>query len=142
VAILRDVLRRVKEVHPFFMIAYAFMPDHLHLLLRLGESTHVIRLMQSLQRHFTLAYKDTHGIKEPLRLWQHGFYDHRIRDDDDLIKHLNYIHYNPVKHGLTRDALQWPHTSLPDYVQRGWSDAFWDEDELARWDQEGFAPGE
>ncbi len=125
VTLLRATMRRVKVLHPFAMRAYAFMPEHLHLLLFVPENSNISAVMQSIEWNYTRNYKRTHGIRASLHLWQRGFWDHVIRDEDDLQWHMDYIHYNPVKHGLTRRPLDYPHTSLGEYVRRGWYEPDW-----------------
>jgi len=119
VALLRETLHRVKELHPFEMKAYVFLPDHFHVLMFVPETTNISRLLQSWQRNFTLNYKAAHGIATALRLWQRGFWDHVIRDANDYERHFHYIHYNPVKHGLVRQVCEYPHSSFHEYVRRG-----------------------
>ena len=53
------------------------------------------------------------------RLWQSRFWEHTIRDDDDFERHVDYIHYNPVKHGLVPRVADWPHSSFHRYVRAG-----------------------
>lgn len=131
VTLLRETLHNVKDLYPFTMQAYAFLPDHFHVLIFIPETTNVSKLMQSWQRNFTLNYKTAHGITESLRLWQRGFWDHVIRDADDWERHFHYIHYNPVKHGYARRAGDYPHTSFHEYVRRGVYDPDWGEAEEA-----------
>jgi len=52
-------------------------------------------------------------------VWQRRFWEHQIRDDGDLIRHVEYIHYNPVKHGLVHAPQAWPHSTFHRYVKRG-----------------------
>ncbi len=52
-------------------------------------------------------------------LWQRRFWEHTIRDDADLVRHIDYIHYNPVKHGLAAQVRDWPHSSFHRYVKLG-----------------------
>ncbi len=125
IAILRSTLHRVQEKHPFRMIAYAFMPDHMHLLIHVPESSDITAIMHSAQRNFTWNYKHANGIEESLHLWQRGFWDHVIRDERDLEMHMNDVHYNPVKHGLAAAPGDYAHTSFAEYVRRGWYDASW-----------------
>jgi putative transposase len=54
-----------------------------------------------------------------LALWQRRYWEHTIRDEGDFERHVNYIHYNPVKHGLVRRVRDWPHSSFHLYVRRG-----------------------
>lgn len=137
-ALLRDTMRYTKVYYPFTMVAYVFLPDHFHLLIQVPESTNISNLMQSVQRNFTLDYKKILSIETPLHLWQRGFWDHVIRDERDLERHFDYIHYNPVKHGLVSKPSEYPHSSFLEYVKRGWYGAAWAEDVMVA--DEGFEP--
>lgn len=52
-------------------------------------------------------------------LWQRRYWEHLIRDDADLTRHVNYIHWNPVKHGLVRKAIDWPYSTFHRYLHKG-----------------------
>jgi putative transposase len=52
-------------------------------------------------------------------IWQRRYWEHVIRDEDDLQRHIDYIHYNPVKHGLVSRVSDWPHSSFHRYVEQG-----------------------
>jgi len=119
IALLSSTLHRVLELHPFRMIAYAYMPDHLHLLIQLAEVTHNSQVMHSLKRNYTLNHKRKHGITVATSLWQPSFREHLITDDNDLAKHIDYIHYNPIKHGLAKEYGAYPHTSYSAYQRCG-----------------------
>ena len=141
VELLRDTMRKAKACHPFRTHAYALMPDHFHLLIYVPESTNISKLMHSIQRNFTLNYKAAHGIREPQKLWHRGFWDHVIRDEDDFQRHFDYIHYNPVKHGLVAHPGDYSHTSFGEYVQRGWYGSMWVQDKPpATLSGDGFEP--
>ncbi|MCB9009931.1 MAG: transposase [Ardenticatenaceae bacterium] len=133
VALLRQTMREAKKFHPFQMRAYAFMPDHFHLLICLLALTNISNLLQSIKRNFTRNYKALYGIGAPLRLWQRSFYDHVIRDERDYLNHLHYIHYNPVKHGYVTRPEDYPHTSYREYLRRGWYEVGWGYQEEAEW---------
>ncbi|MDO9269561.1 MAG: hypothetical protein Q7T96_10700 [Methylobacter sp.] len=60
-------------------------------------------------------------------VWQPRFYDHCIRNENDFHKHLDYIHYNPVKHGLASAPGEWPHSSFARFVALGWYPYNWGE---------------
>jgi len=113
-------LHKTQKHHPFHMLAYAYMPTHLHLLLHIPLGSNISKVMHSVQRNFTLDYKRRHGLTKPTRLWHRGFYDHVIRDEIDLANHFAYIHHNPVHHGYVDHPRDYPHTSFQTYVQRGW----------------------
>ena len=59
------------------------------------------------------------------RVWQRRYWEHTIRDDEDLRRHIDYIHYNPVKHGHARSVAEWPHSSFKRHVARGWLPGDW-----------------
>ena len=124
-ALFRETLRGAKEAYPFKMTAYAFLPDHFHLLIFLPATTNISKLMQSVKWNFTLNYKKANQINDPIKLWQRGFWDHVIRDEKDFINHFHYIHYNPVKHGLVNCPVEYPHTSFHVYLEQGWYDEDW-----------------
>ena len=58
-------------------------------------------------------------------LWQKRFWEHTIRDETDLAHHANYIHYNPIKHGLVSRVSDWPYSSFHRYVRQGWLPQDW-----------------
>jgi putative transposase len=75
--------------------------------------------MHSLKPNFTKAYKQATGVTGPMKFWQKRFYDHIIRDETDLHHHFDYIHFNPVKHGLVTKPEDWPHSSFLAWKERG-----------------------
>jgi putative transposase len=129
--LLRETLRRVREMDPFEMHAYVFLPDHVHLLIRVPGTTDVSRIMHSLKRNFTRNWKRASGVTTPVKLWQRGFWDHVIRDDRDYEVHLDYIHFNPVKHSYVGKPEDYRDTSFHEYVRRGWYDIGWGHTEPA-----------
>jgi len=122
---IRETLRNVRMHHPFEMRAYALMPDHIHLLLQVPGTTDISRIIHSLKRNYTLNYKRAKGYTGPLSVWQRGFWDHVIRDERDFGQHLDYIHYNPVKHGYVVKPEEYCDTSYSEYVRRGWYEIGW-----------------
>lgn len=122
---LRDAFREARVQRPFSTVAIVVMPDHFHWLCSLpDEDADFSSRIRMIKRGFTLRLlqagipleKDTRG---EYRLWQRRFWEHTIRDEEDLEKHLDYIHYNPVKHGLVRSVRDWPHSSFHRYVKQG-----------------------
>ena len=117
--LLRETLRQVKELHPFVMLGYVLLPDHFHLLIRPTGDSNFSQIMHSLKPNFTKAYKKSVNISGRMKFWQKRFYDHIIRDETDLHHHLDYIHYNPVKHGLVTKPEDWQYSSFLAWKQRG-----------------------
>ena len=125
VALLRSVLHNVKDIHPFAMLAYVFLPDHFHLLFRPTGAGNFSKIMHSLKVNYTREYKQVIGITGSMKFWQKGFWDHVIRDERDLWNHLCYIHYNPVHHGLVSRPEDWQHSSYLEWKQRGFYPDRW-----------------
>jgi putative transposase len=129
---LRRAYKIVQERLPFETIAICILPDHLHALWQLpdGDTDFASRwsrfksefsrgLPASPLRSASKIAKREKGI------WQRRYWEHAIRDDADLERHVDYIHYNPVKHGLVTRVADWPHTSFHRYVRQGILTADW-----------------
>lgn len=125
VDLLRAVLNNVKALHPFAMLGYVFLPDHFHLLIRPTSQSNFSDIMHSLKPNFTKQYKQSIGISGPMTLWQKRFWDHVIRDQNDFQRHLDYIHYNPVRHQLVHRPEDWPYSSFHSWRERGAYPAEW-----------------
>jgi len=76
-------------------------------------------IVQAVKLRFTHRYKKDAGISTHLGVWQRRFWDHIIRDQEDFNRHLDYIHYNPVKHGYVSDPLEFEWSSFGAYLERG-----------------------
>ncbi len=123
---LRAALQTVRARRPFQTIAVCILPDHLHTIWQLPEGdadfsgrwSLVKRLFSSgLPASRTLAPSKI--TKREKGIWQRRFWEHQIRDDPDLQRHVDYVHFNPVKHGLVRQVKDWPHSSFYAWVKRG-----------------------
>ena len=132
--LLRDSFRRVKKRHPFTIDAIVILPDHLHCVWTLppddADFSTRWRLIKSwFSRHCDLKYQgqvsDSRRSKGEKAVWQRRFWEHLIRDEQDFNSHLDYIHYNPVKHGLALSPKDWQYSSFHGYVQRGVYELNW-----------------
>lgn len=124
--LLRKSYRATQERKPFETIAICVLPDHIHALWSLPEddldfSSRWSLIKSGFSRHFPSAEKlSSSKIKKREKgIWQRRFWEHAIRDDNDLQRHVDYIHYNPVKHGLVQRVGDWPHSSFHKFVERG-----------------------
>lgn len=131
IAWLRICWQRVKTQHPFRHIAHVILPDHIHWLFEPTGESNFSAIVAAFKRDVTWSVKRDHvGKGLPTnRLWQARFYEHLIRDQEDLNRHLDYIHYNPVKHGLVMRPTDYPYSSLVSWQQRGFYDEQWGERE-------------
>lgn len=123
--LFRETLHNTKALHPFIMLAYVFLPDHMHLLLKPTGASDFSKIMQSAKSYFTYVYKQKLGMNGRMNFWQKRFYDHIIRDEEDLAHHIDYIHYNPVKHGYVTRPEDWQHSSFLTWQQKSAYPARW-----------------
>ena len=139
---LREGIEKTRQTYPFDIDAWVLLPDHLHCIWTLpeGDSDFSTR-WGKVKRHVSLAcgadYKRLEWISDSKKkhrestLWQRRYWEHKIRDQDDFNRHLDYIHFNPVKHGLCDNAIQWPYSSLHRYVNEGRYPLNWAGDDMA-----------
>jgi len=116
---LLDVMREVKEETAYRMLAYVILDDHFHALIQPEQDCDLSRIIQSVKLRFTHRHKQAHGIMHNVILWQRRFWDHHIRDDDDQRRHLDYIHYNPVRHGYVAVPARYRWSSMAAWIERG-----------------------
>jgi putative transposase len=122
---LRAAMRETRLSHPFTIDAVVVLPDHLHVVMTLpdGDADYPNR-WRLIKRRFTDEVMKSgtaiarHRNGEPA-LWQRRYWEHTIRDDRDFARHVDYVHFNPVKHGLVGRVSDWPHSSFHRYVRRG-----------------------
>ena len=128
---LRQSMRAVRRELPFRIDAICLLPNHLHCLWTLplddGDfSRRWQRIKAGVSKEFVRSGKlveqarPSRARKGEVEVWQRRFWDHCIRNEDDYRRHFDYIHYNPVKHGLVHRPLDWPWSSFARYVHMGW----------------------
>jgi putative transposase len=129
---LRQVMREVQRNHPFQVDGIVILPEHLHALWTLpsGDSdypTSWMLIKAGFSRRMTpeKTRSSSRTRKGERGVWQRRYWEHVIRDDGDYRRHMDYIHYNPVKHGYTARASDWPHSSIHRYIARGVIDPAW-----------------
>jgi len=132
VATLRTAVRLVMARHPFIVDAWVILPDHMHAVWTLPPddsdySTRWMLIKSGFSRHIPCAEPivDARATKRERGVWQQRFWEHQIRDEVDFKRHVDYIHYNPVKHGLTRRPIDWPWSSIHRAVRQGQLTADW-----------------
>lgn len=119
---LRNAFAHVIKKHPFSIKAIVILPDHLHCIWSLPDDDKDYSTRWRLIKHYFSRQK----ISCPLdKIWQPRFWEHFIRDETDLKNHIDYIHYNPVKHGLASSPAEWRHSTFHKYVRHGWYDKDW-----------------
>ena len=122
IALLRNVFTHVKKRHPFTINAIVILPDHIHTIWTLPNDTNDYSTRWRLIKHFF----SRQNIQSPnKKIWQPRFWEHLIRDENDLKNQIDYIHYNPVKHGLAKSSVEWPNSTFHSYVDRRLYDDNW-----------------
>ena len=131
IAALREAFRTARSERPFEIDAIVVLPEHLHTILTLpdGDADFPHR-WRRIKTVFTQGLLNA-GEALPSRdatgriLWQRRFWEHTIRDDADYSRHVDYIHYNPTRHGLVASPVDWPHSSLHRFIRQGVLAADW-----------------
>jgi putative transposase len=125
IGLLRSSFRAARREWPFAIDAIVILPEHLHAILTLpSDDADFSGRWRRIKGHFATELLDS-SIKlarrpnGDLALWQRRFWEHTIRGDGDLARHVDYIHFNPVKHGLVQRVRDWPHSSFHRYVREG-----------------------
>jgi putative transposase len=134
--ILREAIRKEIARRPFKLVAIVLLPDHLHCVWTLppGDMNYSIR-WAGIKEQFTrgfLASGGTERYASPSRaqhrertVWQRRFWEHTCIDEDDLGRCIDYLHWNPVKHGLVDRVWDYPWSSLHRFARRGMYDPSW-----------------
>jgi putative transposase len=123
---LRRVYVSVGERYPFETIAICVLPDHLHAIWSLpqGDMNFPLRwnlIKSGFSRGIPVDARRSYSklVRREKGIWQRRYWEHTIRDETDLARHVDYIHFNPVKHGHVSRTCDWPHSSFRRYVARG-----------------------
>lgn len=123
---LRQAFAEVKTRHPFEITAVCVLPDHLHLLVKLPEhdQNYPMRL-RMIKAKFSQALPKIENVSPSRRqknergIWQRRYWEHTVRDERDFANHMDYIHFNPVKHGYAAAAKDWPYSTFLHCVGQG-----------------------
>jgi len=129
---LRASVRKVKQARPFHIDAWVVLPEHMHAVWTLPESDHdysarwkAIKIAFAKGIPVTEDRSAVRIAKGERGIWQRRFWEHTIRDDDDYARHVDYVHINPMKHGLVSRVADWPYSSFHSAVKQGLYPADW-----------------
>ena len=140
---LREAIAQTRINWPITIDAWVLLPDHLHCIWTLprGDADFATR-WNLIKRRTSQALKETYfttglmtaskSSRRELTFWQRRYWEHRIRDERDFERHVEYIHYNPVKHGYTVAPSSWHYSSFHRYVRNGLFPATWGSGEPIR----------
>ena len=134
--LLHQAILQCASQRAFVLEAMVLLPDHLHLLVTLpGDDADFSTRIAATKANFTRSYLMGGGVEQPRStarvarrrrgVWQRWFWEHVIRDEEDFEKHLNYIHWNPVKHNVAKCPHEWPYSTFPKWVHKEVYDRHW-----------------
>lgn len=134
--VLREAIQTVREVRPFTIDAWVLLPDHLHCIWILppGDNDFSARwamIKRKVSLESGALYKRHDWLTPSKRkrrestLWQRRYWEHQIRNAADYQRHVDYIHWNPVKHGHVKCVADWPYSTFHRYVGRGMYPVGW-----------------
>ena len=101
--------------------AWVILPDHFHVIMYVADYD-LSQIIHQFKIKYSKIYRQRY---RPGRIWQNRFWDHIIRNQTDMNRHIDYIHYNPVKHGLTNDPFTYEYSSLKEWYKNGFYQRDW-----------------
>ena len=112
----------------FQLISWVILPEHFHAMIR-PKNTNLSIILKSVKQSFSMNFRKRNPLHQG-KVWQNRFWDHIIRDQEDFNKHFDYIHFNPVKHGMTSIPFEYSHSSIHKFKEYYSPDWGIQEDEL------------
>ena len=141
IELLRQAFQTANIKYPFELVAFIVNPDHFHILIKPADITTYPKIIGMIKRTFTklLPIEHTLNTSREANVWQRRYWEHIIKNDTDLQKHLDYIHYNSVKHaGIS--PKDWPYSSFRKFVEQERYELEWynmdDKNQISMWDME------
>ena len=121
--LFKESIQSLHLKNRFEGFAWVVLPDHFHVIIdpleeNLSDMMKIFKL--KISARYRIRNKSTSG-----RIWQYRFWDHIIRDQNDLNKHIDYIHYNPVKHNLVQNPFEWKYSSIHEFKIEGYYSDDW-----------------
>jgi putative transposase len=123
---LRGAFRHTRARHPFVIEAIVVLPDHLHAIWTLPEDDADYamrwRLIKAAFSHTEIRGEQlsaSRASKGERGIWQRRYWEHTLHGDADFARHIDYIHFNPVRHGYVDEVWQWPYSSFRRMVRLG-----------------------
>ena len=136
---LRTAFNLIKQKHPFILDALVVLPEHIHTIWTLPPNDNNFSMRLGLiKSNFSRLLPKVESIstsrqsKGERGIWQRRYWEHLIRNEEDYQRHIDYIHYNPVKHGYVKRAVDWKYSTIHDYIKKdiissGWGGDYVDE---------------
>ena len=134
---LRHAIYKTRKHKPFHIDGWVILPEHMHCIWTLpeGDDDYSGR-WRAIKKVFSKSLPKTEyrsKIKEKRNergIWQHRFWEHTIRDELDYQTHMDYLHFNPVKHGLVKNVHEWEYSTFHHLVKKGTYPANWSGEDI------------
>ena len=136
--LLRSSFIYAKQKYNFEICSAVVLKDHLHIIINLEDTKTYPEIIRLIKYYFsihinrghaealpTLQISESKIKKREKGIWQRRYWEHTIRDEKDLYRHIDYIHYNPIKHGFVTKAIDYPYSSFEKFVSKGYYDKDW-----------------
>lgn len=130
IELLRSSFKYVKTKHLFEIYACVVLKDHMHLIIKIDKNENYSEIIRKTKYYFSIKMvKNLHISESKINkrekgIWQRRFWEHTIRDDNDLNKHLDYIHFNPYKH-YQISPKDWEYSTFKKFVKLGYYEENW-----------------
>ena len=132
IEILRTAFKNTMQNYKFEIVAICVLPDHIHLILNPENIKEYSKIISSIKYHFSKYYDvgvetPTYGYvnKGEKGVFQRRYFEHTICSQEELNNHINYVHYNPVKHGYVKCVKDWVYSSFHKFVEDKFYDKNW-----------------
>ncbi len=132
---LRNAFTKAKKSYPFDIVSICILPNHFHMIIQPENIDDYPKIIKAIKTFFSkqidLSHLNNYEITEKQKnrgeknIWQKRYWEHTIRDEEDLHRHIDYIHYNPVKHGYESSVKNWKYSTFNKFVQDGFYEADW-----------------
>lgn len=135
--LLRNSFKNASKTHSFEIYAAVILPEHFHIIIKPKLISAYPLIIKTIKQNFSknIDYKYIEPIKpfftqsmiqrKESGVWQRRFYEHTIRDEKDLYNHLDYIHFNPVKHKLVASVKDWEYSTFKKFVEKDFYNINW-----------------
>lgn len=133
--LIRESFKQIKNKIPFKIESIVILPDHIHMIIEPQETKKYPEIIKGIKTYFSRNIDETtlddyeltqsRNEKKEKDIWQRRYWEHTIRDEEDLRKHIDYIHYNPIKHGYVKQAKEWKYSTFKKYVKQGLYNENW-----------------
>ena len=120
IQILWESFKKIIIQRPFQIDTIVILPDHIHCIWTLPENdVDFLTRWRLIKRYFSIRLPAPLNARGKKKIWQRRFWEHLIKDDNDLSRHMDYNHYNPIKHGYVRRPEEWEYSSYRRFFAQG-----------------------